>query len=167
MSLPNAGINFVYPSLLDLQCSPPPAVLSQSRSVRVCPTRRLRAFTPLNTSTQAEILSQLSILESRCSSPNSDAPESKLSKPRSSQKKNRRGFRVSEQNRKNLSRLLLQRFETSKSSCATNINAGAVQQFGTGRSNRGSLAIAVAQQLSRTKSLSQTQVVKAVTLKIR
>ena len=61
LSLPDAGFNPVVPLLLDLQCSPQPAVLPQSRSIRVRPTRRPRAFTPLYTSTQAEIPSLLSI----------------------------------------------------------------------------------------------------------
>ena len=54
LSLPDAGFNPVVSSLLDLQCSPPPAVLFQSRFLRVRPTRRPRAYTLLYTSTLAE-----------------------------------------------------------------------------------------------------------------
>ena len=81
LSLPHAGSNPVVSSLLDLNCSPPPAVLSQSRSLRVRPTRRPRAFTPLYTSTQAEIPSLLNIPASSPSAPISDAADPEFHDP--------------------------------------------------------------------------------------
>ena len=61
LSLPEAGFNPLVLSFLDLQCSPPHAVLSQSRSLRVRRTRHPRAFRPLYTSTQTKFPSLLSI----------------------------------------------------------------------------------------------------------
>ena len=86
-SLPDAGLNPVVLSLLDLQCSPSHAVLPQSRSLRVRPTRRPRAFTPLYTSTQAEIPSLLSIPATSPSAPISDAADTEFLEPRGIQRK--------------------------------------------------------------------------------
>ena len=85
--LPDAGFNPAIPSLLDIQCSLPPAVLPQSRSLRVRPTRRPRVFTPLCISTQANILSLLSIPASSPSAPTSDTADPELPESRSSQRK--------------------------------------------------------------------------------
>ena len=86
LTLPDAGFNSVVPSLLDIQCSPPPAVLPQSRFLRVRFTRRLRAFTPLYISTQAEISSLLSIPASSPSAPISDAADPEFPEPRGLQR---------------------------------------------------------------------------------
>ena len=81
LSLPDAGLNPEVFSLLDLQCTPLPAERSQPRSLRMRPTRRPRAFTPLFTSVQEEIGSLLSIPESCPSAPVSDTADREFSEP--------------------------------------------------------------------------------------
>ena len=75
-----------------------------------------------------------------------------------------RSSKVSGRNRRNQSRLSLQRPKSDRSSRALVVIAVAMQQSGTGRSNRAPVAIAVSQQLSRTKSSCQTTVVMTVAL---
>ena len=87
MSLPNTGLNTIVSSLLDLQCSPPFAVLLQSRSFRVRFWRRPRAVTLLDTSMQADVPSLLSIPASSPIPPIFDDADSEFPEPRSFQRK--------------------------------------------------------------------------------
>ena len=151
LSLPDARFNFVVSSLLDLQCSPPPAVLPQSRSLRVCPTRRPRALTPQYTSTQAEIPSLQSIPASSPSAPISDAADRPgVSCASSYPEKTDAAPECLEETAKHRSRLSLQGPETGRSNRGSALIAVAVQQFGTGKSNHGPAVIAVVVQQSGT-----------------
>lgn len=134
LSLPDFGLDLVVSSLLDLQCSLLPAVLSRSHFLRVRSTRRTRKFTLLCTSTQAKIPSQLSLPASSSSWPIFDAADSECPELRSSQSKQTQLQSV-RNTRSKLSRLSLQRSVICKSSCAFAVMAGAVSIPGTDKSN--------------------------------
>ena len=166
LSLLDAGVNPEVFSLLDLQCSPPPAVRSQPRSLRMRPTRRPRAFTPLFTSVQAEIVSLLSIPESSPSAPVSDAADREFSEPKNLYRKQAQHQTVRRIPQKHVTTVTVAiRNQQIESHPSSNLRRTAVTR--TKISNRALVAISVARQLSGTRSSSRTPVVMAVAQLIR